>query len=381
MRKLLILSPPIPPNHTGGDGKFAFDIANAIAGKGIRTILFSPFYNGSFSDIYEKSGLRNIKIPIEGNYKSIWDFPIWTPSVVKRRDNIFNSYLIKLDLLSESWIHEIGGSIYNNMLRNLKSNGNQYSCHLQFVLGNYDKFIPNERPYKKLTIISQNELVDNASSVFFLTEVDSKMFGYNTKRFKIVPNGIRLDVYKSLQKIEKTSKFSIFIGGRLHSPMKGFKEIIPVLKSILRKRDITINICAPDKTHLYAFSEKEKENINFFGWKSITETQQIIKRGHITLSPAIYEPFGLLGLESLASNVPLLSTSTGVFEKLIIEGENGFLIDLKNQFAIENLILSLNDNPEIVARMARQTWKSLENYDISEVANLYLRNLAPFLKN
>ena len=383
MKKLLIISPPVPPNHLGGDGKFALDIALELSKRKLSTTLFSPSYNEPFEDKTLNNYLRSIRVPIENKAsKDGWDFPIWEPKFTKRRDSIFLEYLNKFDLINKDvWIHEIGGSIYNSLLIELnKEKGLQYSCHVQFVLANYDKLIPNNRLYKELTLNAQMEYIKCSKLPFFLSERDAKHF--KLKDYSIIPNGVDLKRYrKSKSKIE--GNFKIFIGGRLYSKMKGTEKIFTVLsKLLLKAKRLEIHICAPDKSYFDLFDRGVLSRVIYHGWTSVEKTQKIIQDCHISLVPSIYEPFGLLALESLANGVAVLATKTGGLAEMIKPGVNGEFIDLSNPNNIEGLITSFASSNKTVKKYDSSAIReSIEKYDISNIGDLYIKNLKKFIGN
>jgi len=383
MKKIVILSPPTPPYHLGGDGKFAYDIALELARRDIEIILFSPSYNRPAEDKKLSKYLRNVRVPIiDKKSKDGWDFPIWEPQFTTKRDRILLEHLNGLNIDNKNiWIHEIGGSIYNSILVNLtQERGISYSCHVQFVLANYDKFIPNDRPYKELTLSSQEKYIKTAKFVMFLSEMDAKPFAL--ENCSIVPNGVDLNSYNPNKHESRDKKYKIFIGGRLYSKMKGTEKIFPILSKLLvTMPHLEIHICAPDKTYFDLFSNNVFDRIKYYGWTSVKETQKVLRECDLCIVPSVYEPFGLLALESLASGVPVLATRTGGLAKMIKPGVNGDFINLDNPREIEKIIFMLaNSESKSNKYDHNEVRESIENYDVSKIGDLYLKKLKSFIE-
>lgn len=381
-KKLLILSPPIPPNQLGGDGKFALDIAKELSRLGLKVILVSPFYNGQYHQRNYNKNLTSYQIPIiSKKIKNGWDFPIWEPRVVAKRNKIFLKFLLESKFFDKNkiWIHEIGGSLFNSLLTIIKKReGIGYSCHVQFVLSNYDKFIPNMRSYKKISLRSQEQLVSLSKISFFLSKIDLEAFSHINTPKKIVPNGVKFKKVVYKKKIDK--KLNIFIGGRLYSPMKGAVIILPILSRVMNNCDnVELHICAPDKTYFGLFDKSILNRVHFYAWKSVSETQKILRKCQLSIVPSLYEPFGLMALESLANNTPVLASKNGGLEKIVVPGKNGEFIDLSKPLHIEQLIGDFARNPRSIKRYLGNN-KSIKQYRIRNIANLYLKYLGEFLR-
>lgn len=383
VKKIVILAPPVPPYHLGGDGKFAFDIALELSRRKIEITLFSPSYNKPVEDKKLNKYLRNVRVPINHREsKEGWDFPIWEPQFTKKRDSALQKYLNNLNFdHNNMWIHEIGGSIYNSLLVNLTQKIKiPYSCHVQFVLANYDKLIPNDRPYKKLTLTSQEKYIKNAKLAIFLSEMDAQPFAI--EHYSIIPNGVDLGEYYINKNESKNGRYKIFIGGRLYSKMKGAEKIFPILSKILTKMSqLEIHICAPDKMHFDLFGKSVQNRVFYNGWTSIKKTQQIIRNCDLSIVPSIYEPFGLLALESLANGVPVLATRTGGLSEMIKPGINGEFINLDNPKEIEEIILELaNSKSKIKKYDFKEIRESIKKYDIAVIGSKYIQQLSKFIE-
>ena len=92
----------------------------------------------------------------------------------------------------------------------------------------------------------------------------------------------------------------------------------------------------------------------------------------IYVAPQRWEGFGLTPLEAMASGLPVIATTAGAFEEMIVDGDTGHIVALNRVDAIEAPLLALLANDAARKRMgdlARQ--RILERFDIcSEADNL-----------
>ncbi|MBF9046491.1 glycosyltransferase [Rhodobacterales bacterium LSUCC0031] len=70
------------------------------------------------------------------------------------------------------------------------------------------------------------------------------------------------------------------------------------------------------------------------------------------VAPQRWEGFGLTPLEAMACGVPVVATTVGAFEELVVDGETGVLVAPGAPDAIAAAIGQLLDDPALIARQA-----------------------------
>ena len=80
-------------------------------------------------------------------------------------------------------------------------------------------------------------------------------------------------------------------------------------------------------------------------------------------------------LESLASGVPIISTKVGMAPDIIIDNENGFLVDIENIDLLYEKSCELIDNKNLKNKFIQNGLKAIKNYDWQIIAKQYYKEL------
>ncbi len=102
-------------------------------------------------------------------------------------------------------------------------------------------------------------------------------------------------------------------------------------------------------------------NIEFVGFKSGEELEQIIRKARFTIIPSIwYDNLPNTALESFKYAKPVLASNIGSLPELIVDGYNGYLFEPGNALELKEKVLLL-DKDEIVGRFGENSKKQLRD--------------------
>jgi len=132
---------------------------------------------------------------------------------------------------------------------------------------------------------------------------------------------------------KKTSKDYLLFFGRIH-PEKGTYESIQIAKQSGRKLIISGLI-----QHKEYFDSKVKPFINdddivYAGNSGPRERDKLLGEAYALLHPVSFEePFGLSVAEAMMCGTPVIAFNLGSMPELILNGENGFLVNTTEEAA------------------------------------------------
>src|SRR5438046_948729 len=103
---------------------------------------------------------------------------------------------------------------------------------------------------------------------------------------------------------------------------------------------------------------------------------ELYSHAAVFICPSIYEPFGIINLEAMACETPVVASAVGGIKEVVVDGETGFLVPLEqmNESPFEatnpekfarDLAERVNDlmrNPELRKRFGEAGRKRAEEY-------------------
>jgi UDP-glucose:(heptosyl)LPS alpha-1,3-glucosyltransferase len=99
------------------------------------------------------------------------------------------------------------------------------------------------------------------------------------------------------------------------------------------------------------------------------DVERLYAAADVVALPALYEPFGNVHLEALASGVPVLSSAQAGGSEAIVSGQNGWVVSAPTENRIREGLEALHDGD--VARLAKAARESAEPFTYSAQADQF----------
>lgn len=250
-----------------------------------------------------------------------------------------------------------------------KGKGRRFSVNpLDYVVLPIEKHVL-EKGCKKIVANSnriQREILSNYNIsedkiVTIYNGVNLKMFGGNhDKRMKT----------RKLLGIGKNDLVLMFAGHEFGR--KGLQHLISSLPDL--SDDIKLLVVGNDKpNHFINLARKlnVKNMILFTGLSRNIENYYAAS--DIFVFPTLYEPFGFVILEAMASGLPVVASELAGASELITDGNEGFLLeDPTDPAEIADKINMLLDSPNMMMQMGRNGKRTAEEHSWDAVAKKML---------
>ena len=89
---------------------------------------------------------------------------------------------------------------------------------------------------------------------------------------------------------------------------------------------------------------------------------ELYSSARVFVCPSVYEPFGIINLEAMACDTPVVASAVGGIKEVVIPDETGLLVEPGNAAQIAAAVNSLLANPELAASMGKNGRRRVEKY-------------------
>ena len=199
-----------------------------------------------------------------------------------------------------------------------------------------------------LTYESNNVIVN---SNFMKNEIQ-RLFGLPFEKIHVVSNGIDLDKFDGIKRdyefrrnYAKDNEKIIFAIGRLVFE-KGIQHLICAMPKILQNyNDVKLVIAGNgsmmEELKKLAYDIGVAEKVYFTGYLAGNNVQKMYKCADIAVFPSTYEPFGIVALEAMLGEVPVVVSDVGGLNEIVEHQKNGIKAYAGNANSIADSVLKL----------------------------------------
>lgn len=181
--------------------------------------------------------------------------------------------------------------------------------------------------------------------------------GLNPSDIFINPLGIDLEEFKPfLEYSKKRKKTFIFIGSV--TLLKGVHYLLEAWKE-LNLKDANLIIGGVKEADDWEYLKKY-ENINNVDFIGFIDPKEYYTKGTVFVFPTLTESFPRVVSEAMASGLPVITTPPA--SEMLREGENGFIVPIRDIKAIKNKILFFYNNPDKAIEMGKKAREVAEEY-------------------
>ena len=219
--------------------------------------------------------------------------------------------------------------------------------------------VGNDRSY--LPIIRFG--IDESDAVTAVSEYLRKRtieeFG-TRQEIEVVPNFVNCEVFQKSLDSEFRSQFAaadetLMIHISNFRPVKRVADVIEVFDRVRRKQKVKLLMVGdgPDRPKAEWLSEvKEIDgDVHFLGKRD--DMDRLLSVADVLMLPSELESFGLVALEAMASEVPVIATRVGGVSEVVDDGVDGFLFDVGDLESMVEAATSILSDPNLRSRMGR----------------------------
>lgn len=399
--KICYVSKEYPPHNFGGIGRYTYDLATTFAKNGHEVHVITESIDQDTVDFEEGVWVHRLVSRLYEPYKNYslgWNYSL-----------AYRNFLEVERINKQGKVDIVNGPIWLSETSFLNSSGNYPTL---VTLMTTQKILNQMKIEKNIAVSDfENKLMkyENISlkqhkyvhAISNSIKRNCSEYINENANIYISPLGCRDMNYKYLSNKDE-NKIIIFCAGRLEH-RKGTDLLLEAAERILSeekyKGRVKFVFAGKDGINIETgisytkeFLLKNKydknivENVEFLGEVTENELMQNYKNADICCTPSRYESFGIVLLEGMSFEKPIIASDCGGMIDIIVDGVNGFLFKQEDVEALTETIKKLLDAPELRKNIGKNARNGYElNYDLNAVYHslykIYSEIISDYEKN
>jgi glycogen synthase len=216
---------------------------------------------------------------------------------------------------------------------------------------------------------------------YYMREQIADIFGIEEERVTVIPNGIDADDLQPQDEPElrrlraefarPDQKLVLLIGRLVYE--KGFQLALEAMPRLIEAVPGTRFLVAGSGTHEPELRKQAAdlglmEHGTFLGWIGDDVLHSLYRIADVCVVPSLYEPFGLVALEAMASDCPCIVADTGGLREIVSHGEVGLRFRARDSDSLGEMVERALTDPGLRRRLVAEGSEHILRFDWADVA-------------
>ena len=216
---------------------------------------------------------------------------------------------------------------------------------------------------------------------FYMREQVADIFGVPEERIDVIGNGIDPDDLQpqpgpELERLRAEfaapdERLVLLIGRLVYE--KGFQLALEAMPRVIEEAPGTRFLVAGSGTHEVELRRQADDlglmdHGTFLGWIGDDVLHSLYRIADVCVVPSIYEPFGLVALEAMASGCPCIVADTGGLREVVPPDGAGLRFAARDPEALADVAVRLLRDEELGERLIAEGLDHVRGFDWGDVA-------------
>src|SRR5439155_7256987 len=213
----------------------------------------------------------------------------------------------------------------------------------------------------------------------YMREHVADIYGLEEERIRVIPNGIDpselipvADLDSLRRRFAEPRERLVLLVGRLVYE-KGFQLALEALPGLIERVGNVRFVVAGSGTHEQELRTQARalgldDHGVFLGWIGDDVLHSLYRISDLCVVPSIYEPFGLVALEAMASGCPCLVADTGGLREVVPNEDVGLRFRSRDPESLAELAERVLDDEGLRDRLVAEASEHVLAFDWADVA-------------
>jgi alpha-maltose-1-phosphate synthase len=193
-------------------------------------------------------------------------------------------------------------------------------------------------------------------------------FKADPARVVVIHNGIdpdrfrRTERHEHLERLGVKPPYVLFVG-RI-TDQKGIFHLIEAARRLPAGVQVVLCASAPDTPEIEERLRRAVATMPSVRWINEMVKHEVVvqlySHAAVFCCPSVYEPFGIINLEAMACETPVVASAVGGILEVVVDGETGLLVPPANPDALVVALTRLLNDPEARRRMGQAGRRRVE---------------------
>ncbi|MCW2119455.1 glycosyltransferase family 4 protein [Flavobacterium sp. 7A] len=365
--------------NSGGLGTSIKNLASALIAAGVQVTVF--VYAQKKTLVFEDNGIQFHLIE-DRSYKA-FKWLLYRKYI----QNYCNSIIKKqnIDLIeAPDWTGITAFMKFKVPLIIRFHGSDTYFCHIE------------KRPQKRKNFWFEKLATRGAQAFIaptaFAGSLSATLFNIQNKIIKTIHYGLELSLFENENPLTFDHGMILYIGTIIRK--KGVFELPAILQKVTEQNpaaklvligmdsgDISTNSPSTWKLVEQEFKKLELTNYTYLGQITYDCVRKFLPQANVCIFPSFAETLGMVTIESMALQKPVVNTNLGWAQELMVDGQSGYLVDPKNHTLFAQRILTILNDGDFAAQMGRKANEYVkEHFDIKKIAQQNIQFYNQFIK-
>ena len=205
------------------------------------------------------------------------------------------------------------------------------------------------------------------------------VYGLDEVRITVIPNGIDPDDLQPVGDLDALrARFAapderlVLLVGRLVYE-KGFQLALEALPGLIRRLGNVRFLVAGSGTHEAQLKAQARklgldDHGTFLGWIGDDVLHSLYRIADLTVVPSIYEPFGLVALEAMASGCPCIVADTGGLREVVPNHDVGLRFRAESPRSLAHWVARVLTDDDLRDRLVTEASEHVLRFDWADIA-------------
>ncbi|MGZ6510598.1 MAG: glycosyltransferase family 4 protein [Actinomycetota bacterium] len=368
--RTLILSWEYPPRIVGGLGKHVHRLSTALADAGHEVHVVTRDH----PDAPSEEIVDGVHIIRAGEYPPAITFEDLVPWVLQFNiavQEAATSLLLETEIdvvHAHDWLVAYAAAAVKNCFEvPLVStvHATEYGRHQGWLPGPMNKLIHQVEwwlTYEARRVITCSE---------YMRDQVHEIFQLPAAKQDVIPNGVDMhefdrpaDVEEFRARLVQGKEKIIFFAGRLEYE-KGVQTVLDALPLLLNDQQVRFYIAGvgthADELKAHAARAGLADRVHFLGFIEEAELRMYYAAADLAVVPSLYEPFGMVALETFASGTPCIAADIGGLRELVVHEATGLRFTPGDPESLAGMIRRLLTDERLDRRLTLDARRMLDD--------------------